>query len=253
MDRLLIVPAAGRGSRLGGDLPKALVPVAGRPMLDHLLARHAPFVDRIVVVVAPSAWELFTAFVSARSLPIDLALQREATGMLDAVIAPASLVNARQPRRVVVTWCDQIALSDATVRQLWSATTEPAPPMVLPTLEVDAPYIHFDRDSRGRIVGVRQRREGDAMPVRGETDIGLFDLSFDAYCRDLVHFASGATPGSVTGERNFLPFIPWLAATGGVQTFPGTSPIETIGINTPVDLAAIESYLAPDAPRPDQP
>jgi len=251
MDRLLIVPAAGRGSRLGADLPKALVPVAGRPMLDHLVERHAPFVDRIAVVVAPSAWDQFTAYVAERSFPIDLAVQREPTGMLDAIMAATSLVNEHQPRRVVLTWCDQVAISDATLQQLRNTTAALPPSLVLPTLEVDTPYIHFDRDSSGRIVGVRHRREGDAMPARGETDIGLFDLSLDAYRRDLLHFARGAEPGSVTGERNFLPFIPWLAATGGVHTFPAASAIEALGINTPADLSAIETYLA-SATRSDR-
>ena len=55
MTRMLVVPAAGRGVRLGWDGPKVLAPVGGRPMIDHLLARYAPVVDRIVVVVAPAA------------------------------------------------------------------------------------------------------------------------------------------------------------------------------------------------------
>ena len=42
-----IVPAAGRGSRLGFDQPKILFPVAGRPILDWLLEFFAAgFVSR---------------------------------------------------------------------------------------------------------------------------------------------------------------------------------------------------------------
>ena len=52
--RLLIVPAAGLGTRLGADRPKLLVPVAGIPMIDRLLALFAGTVDRAVVVVHPS-------------------------------------------------------------------------------------------------------------------------------------------------------------------------------------------------------
>jgi hypothetical protein len=116
--------------------------------------------------------------------------------------------------------------------------------LVFPTLEVERPYIHFDRDEGGRIVGVRQRREGDRMPDRGETDMGLFDLSRDAYQRDLAAFANEAPASSGTGERNFLPFIPWLAARSAVETIPGSEGIETIGINTPEELAAVEAHLA---------
>ncbi|MDP9396462.1 MAG: 2-C-methyl-D-erythritol 4-phosphate cytidylyltransferase, partial [Actinomycetota bacterium] len=50
-----IVPAAGRGARLGPGLPKALRPLGGSPMLVHsvrALARARPV--RLVVVAAPA-------------------------------------------------------------------------------------------------------------------------------------------------------------------------------------------------------
>ncbi|KKU05525.1 MAG: Bifunctional protein GlmU [Candidatus Uhrbacteria bacterium GW2011_GWE2_45_35] len=33
----VVILAAGKGSRMGADVPKALVPVAGRPMIDYLI------------------------------------------------------------------------------------------------------------------------------------------------------------------------------------------------------------------------
>jgi bifunctional N-acetylglucosamine-1-phosphate-uridyltransferase/glucosamine-1-phosphate-acetyltransferase GlmU-like protein len=252
MDRLLIVPAAGRGSRLGTDIPKALVRVAGQPMLGHLLDSHHSFVDRVVVVAAPSAVDLFSSFVAQHSLPVDVVIQSYPTGMLDAITVASPLVASYRPRRVVVTWCDQIAISPTTVARLAQRATAPdAAALVFPTLEVDRPYIHFDRDDRGQIVSVRQRREGDAMPDRGETDMGLFDLSADAYLRQLPAFAEHAAVASGTGELNFLPFIPWLAARAAVETITGAAVMETVGINTPEELAAVEAYLAQTAPPPE--
>ena len=51
---MMIIPAAGRGSRLQSSMPKVLYPVAGRPMIDYLLELYAPFVDRFVLVLHPS-------------------------------------------------------------------------------------------------------------------------------------------------------------------------------------------------------
>jgi bifunctional UDP-N-acetylglucosamine pyrophosphorylase / glucosamine-1-phosphate N-acetyltransferase len=246
MDRLLIVPAAGRGSRLGVAGPKALVRVAGRPMLEHLLRRHRAFVDRFIVVVAPSAMDVFAAFAAGQEdTPIDLVAQPHPTGMLDAIMLANELVQRHRPRRVAVTWCDQIAVEPATIERLWRrAMSSGAPALVFATLTVEAPYIHFERNERGQIVGVRQRREGDQMPDSGETDMGLFDLSLDAYLGDLPVFAKDARESSGTGERNFLPFIPWLATRGVVDTIQGTAAIETVGINTPDELAVVEAHLA---------
>ncbi|WP_353509532.1 2-C-methyl-D-erythritol 4-phosphate cytidylyltransferase [Intrasporangium sp.] len=53
----LIVVAAGSGSRLGADVPKAFVPLAGVPLLGHALrgALACPDVAE-VVVVSPTGW-----------------------------------------------------------------------------------------------------------------------------------------------------------------------------------------------------
>ena len=53
-----IVLAAGRGDRLGGETPKAFVPLAGRPLLAHAAsAAGAAAPISLLVVAAPAGWE----------------------------------------------------------------------------------------------------------------------------------------------------------------------------------------------------
>jgi 2-C-methyl-D-erythritol 4-phosphate cytidylyltransferase len=49
-----VVPAAGRGVRVGGDVPKQYLPIAGKPLLLHTLERLAahPQVGALMVVLA---------------------------------------------------------------------------------------------------------------------------------------------------------------------------------------------------------
>ena len=49
-----VVPAAGRGERLGGGEPKALLPLGGQPMLAHSVRTLAAGRVDLVVVAAPS-------------------------------------------------------------------------------------------------------------------------------------------------------------------------------------------------------
>ena len=86
MKRALIVPAAGRGSRLGSDLPKVLYPVGGRPMLDILLELYEPRVDRVALVVHPSFEQRVEDHCRARGTEALVVLQPEPTGMLDAIL-----------------------------------------------------------------------------------------------------------------------------------------------------------------------
>jgi bifunctional UDP-N-acetylglucosamine pyrophosphorylase/glucosamine-1-phosphate N-acetyltransferase len=238
VDRTLIIPAAGAGSRLGGNQPKILVPVAGQRMLDRLLALYRPYAGTVVVVAHPT-------FAAELRGPFEVVEQRERTGMLDAVLLGMAAVQRARPDEVWITWGDQVGVLPATIDRLAAAMTSPdRPAAAFPTVRKADPYIHFDRDEAGRLSGLRQRREGDAMPVAGEADMGLFALTRDAFERRLPEFAAAATPGTGTGERNFLPFLPWLAQRATVTTVPCTDERESIGINTPQDLRFMEDWLA---------
>ncbi|MGG2377418.1 NTP transferase domain-containing protein, partial [Salmonella enterica] len=53
----IIVLAAGKGTRMKSDLHKVLHPIAGRPMLAHLLASAAELAPQHQVVVVGSGRE----------------------------------------------------------------------------------------------------------------------------------------------------------------------------------------------------
>jgi bifunctional UDP-N-acetylglucosamine pyrophosphorylase / glucosamine-1-phosphate N-acetyltransferase len=241
MGRLLLVPAAGLGTRLGTETPKVLVPVNGRTMLRHILDLHAPLVDRAIIVAHPAAASRVAANARESSLPAEVVVQETPTGMLDAVLAGASAAGSHAGR-VWITWGDQIAVHAATLARL--AAIEGESDVAFPTVIRDVPYIHVDRARDGRVVRIRQRREGDDMPPAGESDMGVFSLSARACFEHLPAYARDAVPGAGTGERNFLPFLAWMAARGVVSTCACTDPSEAVGINTPEDLAAVAAYLA---------
>jgi bifunctional N-acetylglucosamine-1-phosphate-uridyltransferase/glucosamine-1-phosphate-acetyltransferase GlmU-like protein len=242
VSRLLIVPAAGAGTRLGADLPKILVQVAGRPMLERLLDLYRPVADWVVVVAHPT----FSGLLKGR---FEVVEQHARTGMLDAVLLGAPAVTRHRPDEVWVTWGDQVGVLPATVARLAEAMSAPeAPAAALPTVRRADPYIHFERGTDGRVSALLQRREGDTMPATGESDMGLFALSRQAFERDLPEYARGARPGTRTGERNFVPFVPWLAQRARVVTIPCTDDREAIGINTPEELRVMEQWLGSRTP-----
>jgi len=239
----MIVPAAGAGTRLGSTLPKLLVPVGGQPMIDHLVARYGPFVDQFILVVSPAAKAAVRAhFPDGPRIVLDI--QPTPTGMLDAILIPTSHVRNMNVDEIWITWCDQVAIRPETAGRLAEVMAHPpAPDLALPTVIQSEPYIHFDRGEGGRISHVRQRREGDVMPADGEGDSGLFALSRRAYLEWLPEFEQSAPTGGLTGERNFLPFIPWVADRAEVRTFAVTHTMEATGINTPAELERVEAFL----------
>ena len=253
--RVLVVPAAGLGTRLNAGTPKALVKVNGRPMLDYLRELYRSYVDAMVVVAHPSAvgdlvrWARpaaadYADYADLAGPPIEVIQQPAPTGMLDAILLAAAAVLRHDPDWIWITWSDQVGVLPETVSRLEEATAAGTPSaLVLPTVRRPHPYTHFERGAGGAIVGLLQRREGDRMPAEGESDMGVFALTRATFEGDLPDYAQSVVPAGGTGERNFLPFVPWLAARAPVVTIPATDPREAIGINTPEDLRMMEQWL----------
>ena len=246
-DTVLIIPAAGAGTRLQSSTPKVLADVNGKAMIDHLFDRYSGSVHRFVLVVHPSVEARVKRHVEQAAPTLDVAFtkQPEPTGMLDAILLASEQTQRTDATRVWITWCDQIGIHPDTVAALKRSSEEhPDAAAILPTSRQVSPYIHLERDSHGRLSRIRQRREGDAMPETGESDMGLFSLSAEAYFGLLPQFGREATQATGTGERNFLPFLPWLAQRGhSVMTFPSVNEFEAIGVNTPNDRRRLEGYL----------
>jgi bifunctional UDP-N-acetylglucosamine pyrophosphorylase / glucosamine-1-phosphate N-acetyltransferase len=183
MPRLLVIPAAGLGSRLRGNVPKVLVPVAGVTMLERLLALYGDAVDAFLVIVHPAFAAEVARHVGGHreASRIECLVQPSPTGMLDAILLGVPVAARSAASSIWVTWCDQVAVHPGTIRRLAAHTSGTEAALVMPTVTRNDPYIHLERDPAGRIVRVLHRREGDPMPDAGESDMGLFAMSARAY------------------------------------------------------------------------
>jgi bifunctional UDP-N-acetylglucosamine pyrophosphorylase/glucosamine-1-phosphate N-acetyltransferase len=239
-----IIPAAGRGSRLGYDRPKILYPIAGRPVLDWLLDFLEPNCHKMVFVLSPDGRATVREELERR-IPAryEIVVQEVPTGMGDAVeLALASVTT----RHVVVVWGDQVALRRSSVDACLRLHAGPLEADVTcPTVFRENPYIHFDRDDSGRICALRQAREGDSMPQRGESDTGFFCFRTEAL-RTLFaqQRRSPEQAGTLTREFNLLPVIPRAAKLGFSIITPRLMTLEeTVGVNSMRDAALVEAFL----------
>ena len=115
-----IVPAAGRGERLGSDGPKAFVVCAGRPLVDWSLDVLGAVCDRVVVAVPPG-WEASgpdrVAGGAVRSASVRAAL---------AAAPEASVVVVHDAARPLVTPA-LVERCVAAVREGWDGAIAAAP------------------------------------------------------------------------------------------------------------------------------
>lgn len=128
---LALVPAAGRSSRLGR--PKALLPIAGRPLIDRLLGTlRQGGIDESIVVVAPGEDRLL-AHCRARGVAVAVNTQVR-QGMLSSVLCGLNRAGDRLAGARSLTICpvDFPWLEAETVAALLAALADSPYPIVVP-------------------------------------------------------------------------------------------------------------------------
>ena len=240
-----VIPAAGKGTRLGYEFPKILYPILGKTVLQHLINLFHEFCSSFVVVASPNgAQEIQKEFESCcQSTDFRIVIQAEPKGMAHAVWQARDSIET--PNTVVV-WGDQICLRDETISStLAYHQSDTANVLTFPTVMKKNPYIHFHRDKTGKIIKVLQKRENEIKTEVGENDCGFFCFSTNSLFDLLKNsLSSPDNLGSQTKEINLLQLFPQFEMIDGqVNTLRIAHLEETFGINTVEDAMTSESIL----------
>ena len=231
-----VIPAAGRGARLGTDRPKILASLtATETIWSVLYARLAPLVDHVHLVLSPEGAGQFPA------LPpnVSVSIQPQPIGMGDAIFRGMEVWSEHDA--VLIVWGDQVFVSTGTLTRTIAASGSRQSHAVLPVTRMAAPYVEYVFDG-ARLTRVLQTREGDVTTPNGYSDVGTFLLSTRGLGSAWKDYLDLAPRGSATGEINFLPFLPFLSARNWTITpVEVADATEARGINTKDDLAFFQS------------
>ncbi len=227
-----VIPAAGRGSRLGREGPKILTPLTGTQTIWSILhARLTPLTDHIHLVLSPDGAAAFP------SLPanVSTSVQPAPIGMGDAIFRGFDVWSHFDA--VLIVWGDQVFVSSDTLSRAIAALAPAPRHAVLPVTRLAEPYVEYVFED-GRLARVLQTREGDRCAPGGFGDVGTFLLNTEGLRRSWDDYLAAAAPGAATGEINFLPFLPFLASCDwSITPLAVADATEARGINTPEDLA----------------
>jgi len=180
----VVILAAGQGTRMKSQLPKVLHPVAGRPMLEHVLDAAAAVAPATVTVIVGHGGAVVQERLAGRS-GVTFALQEPQLGTAHA-LQQAEPVLAGKTGTVILLSGDVPLLRGRTLEKLLQAHLAATAAATIVTASVERPYGY------GRIVRVdgqiaRIVEERDASPAERQireinSGIYAFDLPplFDA-------------------------------------------------------------------------
>lgn len=113
----IIILAAGKGSRMNSELPKALVPLCGKPMIQYLLEsiKNSGVDNSPILVVAPDNKELITS--ALLEYGCNYAIQEQQLGSGHAVRCARDKVN-EDIKNILVLYNDHPLIQSDTIKRL---------------------------------------------------------------------------------------------------------------------------------------
>jgi bifunctional UDP-N-acetylglucosamine pyrophosphorylase/glucosamine-1-phosphate N-acetyltransferase/UDP-N-acetylglucosamine pyrophosphorylase len=223
------------------ELPKVLVPVGGRPMIEYVLdALEAGGIDRVIVVVGYRAEDV-RATLAGRER-VEFALQEEQLGTGHAVMACRDQLDGHDGPVFVVTGDSPMTQSDS-VAALLAEFERTQAACILGTTHKLNPFGlgRVVRDQEGDFVGIVEEKDASEQQRR-ITEVNMSYYVFN--CRDLMDVLDSLRRNNAQGEY-YITDAPGLMKAAGkqVRALDVLKPCEAMGVNTVDDLAAVEEAM----------
>jgi bifunctional UDP-N-acetylglucosamine pyrophosphorylase/glucosamine-1-phosphate N-acetyltransferase len=228
----IIVLAAGQGKRMRSQLPKILHPLAGRPLLGHVLAAaRALSPARTVVVHGHGAEEVRAAFPGPA---VEWVLQAQQLGTGHAVQQAMPLLSAQAD--VLILYGDVPLVRVETLRGLAAAGREGVG-VLTADLEDPAGYGRIVRDASGRVARIVEHKDASPQELAlSEINAGFMALP----ARRLAAWLAKLTNDNAQQEY-YLTDVVGLAVGEGVPvTAVKAQAWEVAGVNSRRELAQLE-------------
>lgn len=242
-DIAAIILAAGKGTRMKSRLHKVLHPVAGRAMLDHVLAAVAPLAPARQVVIVGSERDQVEAALEGRA---EIAVQDPQLGTGHAV-RQAETALAGFAGDVLILYGDVPLTSSETLGRMIAARRKPGPDGRPPALVVlgfrpadTLAYGRLKLAADGSLEAIIEHKDASAA----ERQIPLCNSGIMAVDGALLFDLLRAVGNdNAKGEYYLTDIVAIARARGLAATVIETHEDEVVGVNSRVELAAVEAIF----------
>ena len=231
----VVILAAGKGTRMRSSLPKVLHPVAGRPMVCHVIATARQLEAAAIHLVYGHGGDLLQQRLPQAG--VEWVLQAEQLGTGHAVAQ--AMPGIPDEARVLVLYGDTPLITVDTLQRLLAV--QPQGGIGLLTVQLDNPtgYGRIVREA-GKVVGIVEQKDANAeqLAIR-EVNTGVMVVPAGA----LRQWLSGLTCQNAQGEYYLTDVIAAAHRSGArIETASPAEAQETEGANNRLQLAALERF-----------
>jgi bifunctional UDP-N-acetylglucosamine pyrophosphorylase / glucosamine-1-phosphate N-acetyltransferase len=231
----VVILAAGQGKRMKSDLPKVLQPLAGHPLLAHVLDAAAALHPAMVHVVYGHGGEQVRLAVRAPNLRWVLQAKQLGTGHA----VQQSLPGIPDDHLVLVLYGDVPLIRAETLRALLKLAGPKSMGLLTARFPNATGYGRVVRNARGQVLRIVEQKDATKREQKiREGNTGV--LAVDA-C--LLKRWLGRLENRNAQREYYLTDIIAMAARDKIRVMPlvALDTTEVLGVNDKLQLAALES------------
>jgi bifunctional UDP-N-acetylglucosamine pyrophosphorylase/glucosamine-1-phosphate N-acetyltransferase len=243
MKLAVLILAAGQGKRMKSALPKVLQPLAGKPLLSHVVSRARTLEPSSIHVVYGHGGDAVRAALAQEDL--HWALQAEQLGTGHAVMQ--AMPGVTDDELVLVLYGDVPLIRPDTLRELVALAGARSMSLLTVMLTDPTGYGRIVRDRRGRIQKIVEQKDANKAQLRiREGNSGIMAVP----ARLLRRWLGKLKNSNAQGEY-YLTDIIAMAVKDKVKVTPLIAPTiaEVLGVNDKVQLAELEALHRADRAR----
>ncbi|PKH58322.1 MULTISPECIES: bifunctional UDP-N-acetylglucosamine diphosphorylase/glucosamine-1-phosphate N-acetyltransferase GlmU [unclassified Halomonas] len=229
----IVILAAGKGTRMRSQIPKVLHPLAGKPMVQHVLDTASGLQpDRTHVVIGHGADQLREVLAEK---PVKFAVQAEQKGTGHAV---AQALEQLGSGKVLILYGDVPLLQRESLSELLAHVDEQHMGLLTVTLADPTGYGRIVRDDAGEAVAIVEQKDASSAELAiTECNTGIMAMTSAQLKRWLPQLSAE----NAQGEYYLTDVIAMAAAEGiKVCTAQPASAVEVEGVNNRAQMARLE-------------
>ena len=227
----IVILAAGKGTRMRSQIPKVLHPLAGKPMVQHVLDTASGLQpDRTHVVIGHGADQLREVLVEK---PVKFAVQAEQKGTGHAV---AQALEQLGSGKVLILYGDVPLLQRESLSELLAHVDEQHMGLLTVTLADPSGYGRIVRDDAGEAVAIVEQKDASSAELAiTECNTGIMAMTSAQLKRWLPQL-------SAENAQSEYYLTDVMAAAEGIKvcTAQPASAVEVEGVNNRAQMARLE-------------
>lgn len=235
MNLSVVILAAGKGTRMYSDLPKVLHPIAGKPMVKHVIDTVKQLSANHIHLIYGHGGELLQSRLAAE--PVNWVLQAEQLGTGHAMQQAAPYFA--DDENILMLYGDAPLISKETLETLIAA--KPQNGIALLTVELENPtgYGRIIRQN-GSVVAIVEQKDANTEQLQiKEVNTGVMVASGASFKKWLAQLGNN----NAQGEYYITDVIEMANCDGfQVQAVQARDLMEVEGANNRLQLAALERY-----------